>query len=45
MLRNRGNTQITRELKQYYEVESLDDVRIIRDRFTSTLPVINVFVN
>lgn len=30
-----GQTQISKELKQYYEVEDLDDVRVIRDRQTS----------
>ena len=27
--------QITKELKQYYNVEELDDVRVIKDRQTS----------
>ena len=29
------NLQISRELKQYHDVEALDDVRVIRDRQTS----------
>ena len=29
-------SQISKELKQYHHVESLDDVRVIRDRQTST---------
>lgn len=30
-------SQISKELKQYYHVEKLDDVRVIRDRQTSTI--------
>lgn len=29
------NLQISRELKQYHDVEALEDVRVIRDRQTS----------
>ena len=29
-------SQISKELKQHYQIENLDDVRIIRDRQTST---------
>lgn len=29
-------TQISKELKQYHHVEKLDDVRVIKDRQTST---------
>lgn len=30
-----ANPQISKELKQYHDVEALDDVRVIRDRQTS----------
>ena len=31
-------SQISKELKQYHDVEALDDVRVIRERQTSTRP-------
>lgn len=31
----RGVEQITNELKEFYNVDGLDDVRVIRDRQTS----------
>lgn len=30
-------SQISKELKQYHDVEELEDVRVIRERQTSTL--------
>ena len=34
-------SQILKELKRYHDVEALDDVRVIRERQTSTRPVLS----